>query len=129
MNLYVKTYRHSTSCITAKCQLGYLLLRNKVLITRMSILTILLTSTGLLVARAGSGQDVDEIMSPIDLKNVSLKQAFEKIESLTQLSFTYRTIDVADLERINFQATNTPVTPVLEDVLEPAGLPYRQVKR
>jgi TonB-linked SusC/RagA family outer membrane protein len=126
MNLYVKSYRHSTLCIGAY-QPTYLLLKNKALIMRISILAILLTFSGLLMAGSGSGQDLNKIVISIDLKNASLKQAFKKIESLTQLAFTYRTADVADFEQINYQATNASVTTVLKDLLQHTGLRYDQV--
>ncbi|THU41672.1 SusC/RagA family TonB-linked outer membrane protein [Niastella caeni] len=126
MNLYVKSYRHSMSCI-AGYQTGFWLLKNKALIMRISILAILLTFSGLLMARSGSGQDLNKIMITVDLKDATLKQAFKKIESLTQLVFTYRTVDVAAFEHINYQASNVSVTRILEDLLQHTGLRYDQV--
>ena len=127
MNLYVKTYRHSTSCIAIGYQPGYSLLRNKALIMKVSILAILLTFSGLLMARSGSGQDLNKIMVSVELKDVTLKQAFKKIESITQLAFTYRTVDVAAFDHINYQAANVSVTRILEDLLQHTGLRYDQV--
>jgi TonB-linked SusC/RagA family outer membrane protein len=126
MNLYVNSYRHSTLCIAAY-QPTYLLLKYKALIMRISILAILLTFSALLMARSGNGQDLNKIVISIDLKNASLKQAFKKIESLTQLAFTFRTADVADFEQINYQATNASVTTILKDLLQHTGLKYDQV--
>lgn len=126
MNLYVKTYRHSTPCAIGY-QPGYSLLQNKALIMRISLLAILLTFSGLLMARSGSGQDLNKIMISVDLKDATLKQAFKKIESLTQLAFTYRTIDVAAFDHINYQAANASVTRILEDLLLHTGLRYDQV--
>ncbi|HUP11785.1 MAG TPA: carboxypeptidase-like regulatory domain-containing protein, partial [Niastella sp.] len=94
---------------------------------RISMLAMLLTFSGLLMAKPGTGQDLNKIMISLDLKNASLKQALKKIESVTQLAFTYRTVDVAAVEHINYQATNTPVTQVLEDLLQHTGLKYDQV--
>src|SRR4051812_12584196 len=126
MNLYVKSYRHSTLCI-AGYQPRYLLSKNKALIMRISILSILLTFSALLMARSGSSQDLNKIMITLDLKNTSLKQAFKKIESLTQLAFTYKTVDVAAFDHINYQAANVPVTRALDDLLQHTGLRYDQV--
>jgi TonB-linked SusC/RagA family outer membrane protein len=127
MNLYVKPYRHSMSCIATDYQPRHLLLKHKALIMRISILAILLTFSGLLMAGAGNGQDLNKIIISIDLKNASLKTAIRKIESLTQLAFTYRTADVAEVDHINYQAANTSVTRVLEDLLRNTGLQYYQV--
>jgi hypothetical protein len=127
MNLYVKTYRHSTLCTYAAYQSMYLLLKNKALLMRISILAILLTISGLLMARSGTGQDLNKIIISLDLKNASLKAAIKKIESLTQLSFTYRTADVAAVDHINYQVSNTPVTRILDDLLQHTGLRYNQV--
>jgi hypothetical protein len=114
-------------CIYGAYQPKHLLLKNKALIMRISILAILLTFSGLLTARSGSGQDLNNIIISLDLKNASLKQAFKKIESLTQLAFTYRTLDVAGVEHISYHATNAPVTQVLEALLQHTGLKYDQV--
>jgi TonB-linked SusC/RagA family outer membrane protein len=105
----------------------HLLLKNKALLMRISILAILLTFSGLLMARSGNGQDLNKIIISIDLKNASLKEAIKKIESLTQLAFTYRTADVAEVDHINYQVNNAPVTHILEDLLQHTGLKYDQV--
>ncbi|OQP50692.1 SusC/RagA family TonB-linked outer membrane protein [Niastella yeongjuensis] len=126
MNLYVKTYRHSTSCLLAGGR-PKLLSRHKALFMRISILAILLTFSGLLMARSGNGQDLNKIIISIDLKNASLKEAIKKIESLTQLAFTYRTADVAEVDHINYQASKASVNNVLADLLQHTGLQYDQV--
>ncbi|MFL5748476.1 MAG: carboxypeptidase-like regulatory domain-containing protein, partial [Niastella sp.] len=126
MNLYVKTYRHSTLCIIAGGR-PKLLSRYKALFMRISILAILLTFSGLLMARSGNGQDLNKIIISIDLKNASLKEAIKKIESLTQLAFTYRTADVAEIDHINYQASKAPVNNILIDLLQHTGLRYDQV--
>lgn len=127
MNLYVKTYRHRMLCIYGAFQPKHLLLKNKALIMRISILAIFLTFSGLLMARSGSGQDLNKIIISLDLKDASLKQAFKKIESLTQLAFTYRTVDVVNVGHISYHAANAPVTQVLEDLLQHTGLKYDQL--
>ena len=112
MNLYVKTYMHTTL---------------RTLIMRTSIMAILLTVNGLLMARSGSGQDLNKVMISIDLKNATLKQAFRKIESLTRVAFTYKTSDVETYDHINYTATNISLTRLLEDLLQNTDLKYQQV--
>ncbi len=56
-----------------------------------------------------------------------LRQAFKKIESITQLAFTYRTVDVAAVDHINYHASNASVTQVLEELLQHTGLKYDQL--
>ncbi|MBO9199998.1 MULTISPECIES: SusC/RagA family TonB-linked outer membrane protein [Niastella] len=94
---------------------------------RISILAILLTFSGLLMARSGNGQDLNKIIISIELKNASLKEAIKKIESLTQLAFTYRTADVAEVDHLNYQASKASVNNVLLDLLHHTGLRYDQV--
>ena len=77
MNLYVKTYSSIAALFCAMQQL-LKLFKNKRLLMRISILAILLTLSGLLMAGTGSGQDLNKTVS-LDIKNVSLKQALRKI--------------------------------------------------
>jgi TonB-linked SusC/RagA family outer membrane protein len=104
-----------------------LLSKNKGLIMRAFFLGILLVSGGLLVARDSSGQDLDKMTLSIQLKNVSLKHALRKIETLTNLPFTYKTNDIVGYNNINFQGTDIPVSHVLEALLRNTGLEYEQV--
>jgi len=94
---------------------------------RAFFLAILLASGGLLVARDSSGQDLDKMTLSIQLKNVSLKHALRKIETLTNLPFTYKTNDVVGYNNINYQGTDIPVSHVLEALLRNTGLEYEQV--
>lgn len=96
-------------------------------IMRISILAILLTINGLLMAASGSGQDLSKITVSIDLRNASLKQAFKKIESLADCSFTYRTQDVAGYNNITYRATDIPVNRLLDELLRTTDLRYEQV--
>ena len=96
-------------------------------IMRISILAILLTISGLMMAATGSGQDLSKITVSIDLRNASLKQAFKKIESLADCSFTYRTKDVAGYNNITYRAANIPVDRLLDELLRTTDLRYEQV--
>src|SRR5262245_20349767 len=109
MNLYVKPYSY------------------KALIMRVSILAILLTAGGLLMARPSDGQDLNKITVSIELKNATLKQALRKIESLSKLAFTYKTDDVAAYDNISYQANNISVARLLDELLKPTDLRYEQV--
>lgn len=125
MNLYVKTY----SCIAALfCEKQQLLklFKNKRLLMRISILAILLTVNGLLMAGTGVGQDLNKTVS-LAVKNVSLKQALRKIEALAKFSFTYKTEDIAGFTSITYQATDLTVARILDDLLKPANLKYELV--
>jgi TonB-linked SusC/RagA family outer membrane protein len=127
MNLYVKTYKQAAFAIPVKYQPPIWLLKYKALIMRISILAILLTASGLLLARPSDGQDLNKITVSIELKNATLKQAFRKIESLAKLAFTYKTNDVAAYDNISYQASNIPVARLLEELLKFTDLKYEQV--
>ena len=94
---------------------------------RAFFLGILLVSGGLLAARDSSGQDLDKMTLSIQLKNVSLKHALRKIETLTNLPFTYKTNDIAGYNNINYQGRDIPVSRVLDALLRNTGLEYEQV--
>jgi TonB-linked outer membrane protein, SusC/RagA family len=127
MNLYVKTYNQAAYCIPIGYKSPNWLLKHKALIMRISILAILLTVSGLLMASPGNGQDLDKITVSIELRNATLKQAFRKIESLAKLAFTYKTNDVAAYNNISYRATNVPVAKVLQELLKYTDLWYEQV--
>lgn len=127
MNLYVKTYNQATYCIPLEYKSPNWLLKHKALIMRISILAILFTVSGLLMASPSDGQDLNKITVSIELRNATLKQAFRKIESLAKLAFTYKTNDVAAYNNISYQATNVPVARVLQELLKFTDLRYEQV--
>ncbi|HEU4608553.1 MAG TPA: hypothetical protein VFS31_10635, partial [Chitinophagaceae bacterium] len=85
---------------------------------RISLLAIMLTMSGLLMANASDGQDLNKIYVSVDLRNVSLKSALRKIESLSKLPFTYKTNDVARYDKISYQATDVTVAQLLQDLLQ-----------
>jgi TonB-linked SusC/RagA family outer membrane protein len=97
------------------------------LLMRVFFLSLLLTSGGLLSARDSNGQDLDKMTISIQLKDVTLKVALRKVESLTNLPFTYKTSDIAGYANINYEGTDVPVSRALEDILRNTGLQYQQV--
>src|SRR5690349_16155644 len=129
MHLPIKTCNPVTLHVTEKQQAcpWARLLKNKALIMRLFILSILLTSSGILMARRSDGQDLNKILVSIELKNATLKHALHKIETLSKLPFTYKTNDVAGYENITYHATNIPVARLLEELLENTDLQYEQV--
>ncbi|MRG47206.1 SusC/RagA family TonB-linked outer membrane protein [Chitinophaga sp. SYP-B3965] len=78
------------------------------------------------MAGTGVGQDLNKTLS-LDVKNVSLKQALRKIESLAKFSFTYKTEDIAAYTSITYQANGQTVARILDDLLRPANLQYELV--
>ncbi len=102
-------------------------LKNKGLLMKAFFLGILLLSGGLLVARDSNGQDLKKMTLSIQLKNVSLKHALRKIETLTSLPFTYKTSDIAEYKDVSCEGTNIPVSRVLDALLLHTGLSYEQV--
>lgn len=129
MNLHEQTRNSVMLCVTGKQPLvnPMLLFTNKALIMRLSILAILLTLSGLLMAGRSDGQDLNKIIVSIELKNATLKNALRKVESLSKLPFTYKTNDVAGYDNINYSASNISMAKLLEDLLEHTDLQYEQV--
>lgn len=127
MILYVKPHTHA---LPLKERIQPLLLQTlstKALLMRASILAILLSVSGLLIAGNGKGQDLDKVMVSVQLKNVTLKTALQKIEKQTKLPFTYKTNDVSPFDKISYEANNIALTRILTDLLKNTGLQYELV--
>lgn len=129
MNLYVKKHIPTVLCFVRNLWQHRLLqpFTTKALIMRVSIIALLLSINGLLLASDGKGQDLDKIMVTIQLKNVSLKSALRKIESQTKVAFAYKTNDVARYANVNYSASEASLSKVLEDLLRNTDLGYEQV--
>lgn len=129
MNLSVKTHGPQRLCEPKRHYGFYLsvLPDHKGLFMRLFILTIFLTFHGLLLANTSRGQELDKIIVSVDFKNVTLKVALRKIESLSKLPFAYQTNDIAGYKDISYQGTRVPLTKVLEEVLRNTGLRYEVV--
>jgi TonB-linked SusC/RagA family outer membrane protein len=127
MNLYVKKHSHRILCFV-KSQGHFLLtLKTKALLMRVSILALLLSVSGLLLAGDGKGQDLDNVILSVQFKNATLKNALRKIEGLTKLPFTYKTSDISPYGNINYQATGISLAKLLNDLLQATELGYEQV--
>lgn len=90
-------------------------------------LGLLLLSGGLLAARDSHGQDLNKMTVSLQLKNVSLRYALRRIETLTSLPFTYKTSEIAAYKDVSCQGTDMPVSHVLDVLLLHTGLGYEQV--
>jgi TonB-linked SusC/RagA family outer membrane protein len=129
MNLYVKKHIHMVLCfVRSQWQHGFLrTLKTKALLMRASILVLLLSANGLLIAGTGNSQDLDKVIVSVEFKNASLKAALQKIEKLTQLPFTYKTSDISPYDNIYYQANGISLTKVLDDLLKSTELRYELV--
>ncbi|HEY6504347.1 MAG TPA: SusC/RagA family TonB-linked outer membrane protein [Chitinophagaceae bacterium] len=94
---------------------------------RISILALLLSASGLLIAGTGNSQDLDKVIVSVEFKNATLKTALHKIEKLTKLPFTYKTSDISPYGNINYQANGISLTKLLDDLLQSTELQYEQV--
>ncbi|WP_205687094.1 SusC/RagA family TonB-linked outer membrane protein [Chitinophaga rhizosphaerae] len=94
---------------------------------RISILAILLTFNGILVAADGAGQDIRKVIVSVDLNNVTLRQALREIGSLADCSFTYKTRDLEGYGNVTYRAADIPVGKLLDALLLPKGLRYEQM--
>ncbi|HEX7905788.1 MAG TPA: SusC/RagA family TonB-linked outer membrane protein [Chitinophagaceae bacterium] len=94
---------------------------------RVAILAIFLSVSGLLLAGESKSQDLDKVMVSVQLKNTTLKMALRKIERQTRLPFTYKTDDIAPYININYEATEMPLSKLLQELLRSTDLDYEQV--
>lgn len=125
MNFDAKRYSHSVLYLV-KSRLPAAL-RAKTLIMRVSILAVLLSVSGLLLAGDGRGQDLDKIILSVEFKNVTLKNALHKIEKLTSVSFAYKTSDISPYDNVSYRAESATLSRVLNELLQSTELYYEVV--
>src|SRR5687768_393827 len=75
-----------------------------------------------------SAQDLNKLTISIELKNATLTEALNRIESLTALKFNYRSGDLAGVNGITYKQQQVPVKKVLNDLLQNTPLQYEQVQ-
>src|SRR5687768_15799893 len=75
-----------------------------------------------------SAQDLNRMIITIELKNATLTEALNRIESLTALKFNYRSGDLAGVNGITYKQQQVPVKKVLNDLLQNTSLQYEQVQ-
>ena len=129
MNLYVKKHIQNGLCfVKSRLQCDFLqTLKTKALLMRVSVLALLLSVSGLLLAGNGNGQDLDKVILSVQFKDATLKTALHKIEKLTNLPFTYKTSDISPYDKISYEANNISVARLLNELLKSTDLGYEQV--
>jgi TonB-linked SusC/RagA family outer membrane protein len=125
MNLDAKKYSLPVLCFVKNRLLPAI--KAKKLIMRVSILAILLSVSGLLLAGDGISQDLDKIIVSVEFKNVTLKSALHKIEKLTSLSFAYKTSDISPYNKISYSAESISLSRVLNELFQSTELYYEVV--
>jgi hypothetical protein len=88
------------------------------------VLALLLCA--LLNTSAIYAQDINKVMIDIELKDATLAEAFNKIESLTPFRMTYKTEDIANVKGITYRQRKVSVKKVLTDLLARTGLQFEQ---
>ncbi|MET0242734.1 MAG: carboxypeptidase regulatory-like domain-containing protein, partial [Flavitalea sp.] len=129
MNLYAKLHRARLLCNVKNRPAAppAAAIKMQVLLMRMMILCILLTVSGLLMAKPGAGQDLSKIKMSLELKNVSLTTALRKIEKITKLPFSYKSADVAAYHDVSISADDISLDKILTDLFSNYGLQYEVV--
>ncbi len=94
---------------------------------KVALLCFLLSLHGWLLASPPDGIDLSKMKISIELRNASLKTAFQKIEAETQLPFTYRTEDIQAVNNISYSAKDISVEKLLDVLLNNTGLSYELV--
>jgi TonB-linked SusC/RagA family outer membrane protein len=102
---------------------------NFVFIMRVSFFSILffLLSVQLLLAKNAIGQSANETFITLELKNVSLTDAFKKIEKMTDYLFAYQPQQVYNYGNVSIQKASRSVSATLEILLANTGLIFKQV--
>lgn len=93
----------------------------------IGIAGLLFTSVHLLFAGSVKSQTIDEVEVTIELKHVSLVQAFAKIESQSPFHFMYRDEDVKNVRNLNLSPGKHSVAECLKLLLANTTLVYRQI--
>jgi TonB-dependent starch-binding outer membrane protein SusC len=86
-------------------------------------------SVGMLSAADQKGQEksIEEIMISVNLRNMSLEDAFVKIVEKTSLNFQYTKDQVAN-KKVSNNFSNTSLGNVLRSISQETGLSFRRVK-
>jgi TonB-linked SusC/RagA family outer membrane protein len=129
MNLYANVHGESLQS-NAKLRFRHHPLtgmKKKVLIMRMTILIFFITLNGLLMAGGLSGQDLGKVKLSLNLKNVSLKTALRKIETITRLPFSYKISDVSAYQDISCACEDVSLDKLLDGIFRNTSLQYEMV--
>jgi ferric enterobactin receptor len=83
----------------------------------------------LLLTTPARAQDISKMIISIELKNATLTEALNKIETLTTLRFNYKSADVAAIKGISYQQQQVPVKKILTDLLFNTPLQFEQIQQ
>lgn len=92
------------------------------------ICCVVTLSAQLLSAASAEAQHIDRQVVQLELENESLLDAFKKIESQTHFRFMYRKADISHIRHLSLPAGSQYLSAVLEQLLAPASLSFRQVE-
>jgi TonB-linked SusC/RagA family outer membrane protein len=88
---------------------------------------LLITSVQLLYAGSVKSQTIDEVEITIELRHVSLVQAFSKIEAQSPFHFMYRDEDIKNIRNLNLAPGKHTVAECLKLLLANTSLIFRQI--
>ena len=71
--------------------------------------------------------DVNKVFISVELKDASLLEVFEYIESKTKFTFSYDKKDLEENVKLNFQPGNRSVAEILSTISRAANLKFKQV--
>jgi len=93
---------------------------------RCSALTllILLTGSGLLMAKKSRGQDVSSVMISLEVKGKSLEYALKEIERTTSFRFVYKADLITPYHKVNLVKGTRSVAQTLDLLLSATALTY-----
>ncbi|MFT4023144.1 MAG: TonB-dependent receptor plug domain-containing protein [Flavihumibacter sp.] len=85
-----------------------------------------MTSIQVILASPASGQSIEDVYVKIELRNESIIQAFQKIESQSRFRFMYRREDLQQFSILNMPYTEKTVADVLKALLANTSLSFKQ---
>ncbi|MEO6734535.1 MAG: TonB-dependent receptor [Ferruginibacter sp.] len=128
MNLYQESYAFNEAGMRKKnYNHHHAPITFRSLFMRLLLLSFLLTINFLLFAGKTVSQDLDKMLMSIDLKEMSLKQVFAKIEKQTDFKFTYISSDIKQFKSLTYHKQNISLAKLLNELLANTGLTYEQL--
>jgi TonB-linked SusC/RagA family outer membrane protein len=96
---------------------------------RIFLLSALLTFNLMLLGKDSNSQTLDKVIISLNVKDVTLKQVFNKIEKQTSFHFTYRSDDVRRIKAITYTQDKVSLAKALDDLLQNTGLRYEEMDK
>ena len=91
------------------------------------IFIIQVLAMNFLLARNAPGQSLDKIKVTIQVKDATLAQIFNKLESLTAFTFGYNEKVMADNQKLSLNYKEASLLEVLNHISETAGLDFKRI--